>query len=355
MEAGRPIRKMSAGKQAGSRRKSGPAASPVNVVVVSPIGEECLAQIRSISRRIKLTDASELARVERKGDRAAGQRLDALLAGAEVVYGQSLPGNLLARTPGLRWVQTMSAGVDRFLDEVMVRSPVVLTGVSGIHATPIGEFVLGLMLMFVKKAPYCFQLKQQRGWDRFMPSVLRGKTVGIVGLGAIGREIARLAKAFGMRVLATRRSAVKNMRARHVDVLLPREELGQLLSESDFVVLSLPLTSETGSLVGEKELRAMKRTAYLINIGRGGLVDEEALARALEEGRIAGAGLDVFAIEPLPAESRLWQLPNVIFSPHIAGGMEDYNLRATSVFAENLRRYLSGRKLRNVIDKKKGY
>jgi phosphoglycerate dehydrogenase-like enzyme len=157
-----------------------------------------------------------------------------------------------------------------------------------------------------------------------------------------------------MRVLATRKSARQVGRARYVDILLPPTQLGRLLAESDFVVLALPLTSETSRLIGEDELRAMKSTAYLINIARGDVVNEEALVRALEEKWIAGAGLDVVATEPLPAASRLWELPNVILSPHVSGGMEDYAMRATELFSENLRRYLGGKKLVNVVDKKRG-
>jgi len=158
-----------------------------------------------------------------------------------------------------------------------------------------------------------------------------------------------------MRVVATRRSVKQVARARNVDLLLPRERLSQLLSDSDFVVLTLPLTSETKGLIGEEELRNMKATAYLINVARGEIIDEEALVRALDEHWIAGAGLDVFSTEPLPTDSKLWELPNVIFSPHVAGGMEDYFVRATELFCENLRRYLCGKKLLNVVDKKKGY
>jgi phosphoglycerate dehydrogenase-like enzyme len=209
--------------------------------------------------------------------------------------------------------------------------------------------------MFAKKAPLCFQMQQKHEWKRFMPSVLRSKTVGIVGLGSIGREVARLSRAFGMRVVATRRSVRKARRAGYADLLLPSGQLKQLLSESDYVVIATPLTPETTGLIGEAELRAMKPTACLINIARGGIVDEEALIRALKEKWIAGAGLDVTAREPLPADSPLWELDNVILSPHIAGGMEDYVMQATELFCDNLRRYLDGRKLRNVINKKKGY
>jgi phosphoglycerate dehydrogenase-like enzyme len=201
----------------------------------------------------------------------------------------------------------------------------------------------------------CFQLKQEKQWKHFTPTGLRSKTLGIVGLGNIGREVARLAKAFGMRVVATRRSAKQVAQARYVDVLLPREQLPQLLSDSDFVVISLPLTPETNEFIGEEELRTMKSTAYLINIARGNIVDEKALIRALDEKWIAGAGLDVFAREPLPTDSKLWGFANVILSPHVAGDMEDYKERATKLFCENLRRYMSGKKLLNVVSKRKGY
>ena len=327
----------------------------INVLVTSVIGDECLQHIAEVSPKIKLADVSGLLRAENRGDSASKEKLDDLLAEAEVIFGLRLPQDVTSRAPELKWIQLMSAGVDRFLDSEMVERPVILTNVSGIHATPISEFVLGLMLMFAKNVPMHFQLKQEKQWTRLPPSILRSKTVGIVGLGSIGREVARLAKAFGMRVLATRRSARREGRARNVDIMLPPGQLRRLLAESDFVVLAVPVTPETNNLIGEGELRTMKSTAYLINISRGEIVDEEALVRALDEHWIAGAGLDVFATEPLPTDSRLWEFPNVIFSPHIAGGMEDYATRATERFIENLRRYLDGRKLLNVVDKKRGY
>ena len=327
----------------------------VSGAINAAIGEECLRQISSISPRMKLTDISDLSRAAYRGDPASKEKLDVLLADTEVIFGGRLPQNVITRAPRLKWVQVMSAGVEGFLDTDMIASPVVLTNVSGIHATPISEFVLALMLMFVKQAPLSFQMKQEKQWRRLTPTVLRSKTVGIVGLGSIGREVARLAQAFDMRVLATRRSAKEVGRARYVDIMLPQSQLRELLGESDFVVLAVPLTPETRKLIGEEELRSMKPTAYLINIARGGIVDEPVLIRALDEHWIAGAGLDVFATEPLPADSRLWELPNVILSPHISGAAEDYVLRATEIFLENLRRYLNGKKLLNVVDKKKGY
>jgi len=327
----------------------------VNLLVTTPIGEELLRQITATSPQIKLTDVSELVSAEQRGDYSRKEEFDALLAEAEIVLGFSCPENLTARAPRLKWVQAMSAGVDRFLDNEFQKSSIILTNEGGIRDTPISEIVLEMMLMFVKRAPFCFELKQKRQWKQFMPTILRSKTVGIIGVGNIGREVARLAKAFGMRVIATRRSTNRVSRARYVDVLLPREQLPLLLSDSDFVVLSLPLTAETNKLIGENELRAMKPTAYIINIARGKIIDEEALIRALEENWIAGAGLDVFATEPLPADSKLWEFPNIIFSPHIAGGQDRYYALSTEFFCENLRRYLNNQRLLNVVNKRNGY
>ena len=209
--------------------------------------------------------------------------------------------------------------------------------------------------MFAKQMPLYFQLKQDGKWQRSNSTVLRTQTVGILGLGHIGREVARLAKALGMNVLATRRSARKVTRTRYVDRLLPRAQQDELIRESDFVVITLPFTPETKNLIGEKELRMMKPGAYLINIGRGSIVDENILIRALKEHWIKGAGLDVFATEPLPSDSDLWKLPNVILTPHVSGSMEDYTGRTTELFCENLERYLSGKKLLRLINKKAGY
>lgn len=335
----------------------------LNVLVVTPsfdkglphADEEILKRIRSVSPKIKVTDASTLVFTELRGDDAKKDELDALLAKTDVLYGFVPPKNVLSRAPRLKWMQATSAGVDRHQDTEIWRSKVVLTGVSGIHATPIGEFVMGLILMFAKDMPKSFQMKQKREWQRYMPYTLRHKTVGIVGLGHIGAEVARLAKAFGMRVIATRRSIKQAGKARNVDLLLPKNRMKEMLAESDYVVVSLPLTPETRHAIGEAELKAMKPTAYIINIGRGGLIDQEALIRALDAKQIAGAGLDVVTPEPLPKDSRLWDFENVILTPHISGGMENYLERATELFCENLKRYLNGKRLLNVIDKKKGY
>lgn len=327
---------------------------PLNIVITIPLDETLVKRIIGIGKQVMITSIFDVMYTDMAGDAAAKEKLDAILARAEIIYGFGLPRDVVSRSPKLKWVQMTSAGVDRFLTDDLRRSKIVMTNVRGMHAVPMGEFVLCEMLMLAKGAPQCFQQKQCKHWKPFMPALLHGKTVGIVGLGTIGREIARMSKCFGMRVLAVRRSD-REAAARYVDSIFPVKQLKQMLSECDYVALTVPLTDETRKMIGGPELRSMKPTAYLINVARGNVVDEEALVKALEENRIAGAGLDVFAVEPLPASSRLWNMPNVIFSPHIAGGMEGYAEQATDIFCENLRRYLAGKKLLRVVDKKKGY
>ncbi len=330
-------------------------ADKTNVVVVNAIDEEALQLITGVSDRLVVTDVSGLTRAERNGDLTRSGELDRALHDAEVVYALKLPEKLLERCPNLKWIQTISTGVERVLDDGVVRSPVVVTNMSGIHEVTIAEFVLMLMLMFVKHAPRAFYQQIEGRWKWFPVSVLSGKTVGIVGLGRIGKEVARVGSFFGMRVVATKRSATSAGTADNVDLLLPAAQLDQLLGQSDFVVLALPLTQESRNMIGETKLRAMKSTGYLINISRGAIVDEAALTRALEDGWIAGAGLDVFAAEPLPADSPLRRMRNVIFSPHVSGDIVEYDVGAARLFAENLRRYLDGFPLLNVVDKSRGY
>jgi phosphoglycerate dehydrogenase-like enzyme len=280
--------------------------------------------------------------------------MDALLAEAEIFVGFFPPPNLLKRAPNLKWVQLMSAGADRLLKSEIWQSKITITGVSGIHATPISEYVLGTMLLFAKQSLRSFRSMQEHKYHRFTPQLLRGSTVGIIALGHIGKQVARLAKAFGMRVLA-----VDELRGtkitRNVDKMLPVSHLQKMLADSDFVVSCVPLTPKTNKLIGEKELRAMKKTAYLINISRGGIIDEEALISALDGKWIAGAGLDVTVSEPLPACSRLWEFESVILTPHISGGQENYMTLAIALFCENLKRYLNKKKMINVISRKRGY
>ena len=269
--------------------------------------------------------------------------------------GGNVPATIADVAPNLKWIQLTSAGADRLLNSGFIEGGITVTTVSGLHATPIGEFVLNAILMFAKGAPTAMHAQRKHEWSRFAPRELSGKTVGIVGLGHIGSEVGRLAKAFGCRVVATKRSATEPHRGLYADVILPSADLPRLLAESDFVVLSMPLTPETRGMIGEVELRSMKPTAVLVNIARGPVTVESALIRALQEGWIAGAALDVFDQEPLPADSPFWDMENVILTPHISGGTEIYNERAVAIFAENLRRYLADEPLENVVDPARGY
>jgi phosphoglycerate dehydrogenase-like enzyme len=283
---------------------------------------------------------------------------------AEIVFGfwgaelhQVLVGATSIRdaAPHLRWIQLTSAGADRLLNSGFVEQGIVVTTVSGLHATPIGEFVISSMLMFAKGAPRTMRAQAKHEWTRFAPTELRGKTIGIVGIGHIGAEVGRLAKAFGCRVIATRRSATTVTSEPYADEIMPAAALPRLLGESDYVVLSMPLTPETRGMIAEPQLRSMKPTAVLVNIARGAVTVEADLIRALQEGWIAGAALDVFDQEPLPPESPFWDMENVILTPHISGGTEIYNQRAVEIFVDNLRRYLAGQPLQNVVDPTRGY
>ncbi len=288
----------------------------------------------------------------------------AQLPEAEILCSFSVPNNWRELAPHLRWLQYPGAGVDGLrpsglLDE---QSGVVVTSAAGIHATTISEYVFGSMLMFNWNWPQMVRLQDSHlwarstGWYNLGGRELAGQTLGVVGMGSIGRRIAQVGRAFGMRVLGIRRSfSSEDASDPDLDQSYPPSALRELLGQSDYVVLSVPLTPETEHLIGEEELRSMKSNAYLVNIARGRVIDEQALIRALREGWIAGAGLDVAEVEPLPSNSPLYTMPNVILTPHIAGVSVHYESRLAHLFAENLRRYRSGEPLLNRFDPARGY
>jgi phosphoglycerate dehydrogenase-like enzyme len=261
---------------------------------------------------------------------------------------------VVSETPNLRWIHTISAGVDKLLFPFLVESDILLTCAIGVYDVPIAELVLTFMLMAAKQMPEFLDYQKAHRWQRQWQGLqeLYGTTVGIVGLGHIGAQVARLARAFGMRVVATKRHPEQGEDV--ADVLLPPERLYELLAQSDFVVIAVPLTSETYHLIDAQALVRMKPDAWLINIGRGPVLDEGALVRVLGEGKIGGACLDVFETEPLPEESSLWDLPNVIVTPHNAGLSNHKDERSAELFLENLRRFVAGEPLLNVVDKKLG-
>lgn len=287
----------------------------------------------------------------------AEARLNAVLAEAEIYYGLRVLPDMLHRAPNLRWVQFSSHGVDHLRGDVLVQEEVIVTTGRGNYASVIAEHVFGMMLMLSRDFVKMLGRQKEHSWERRIQAVeLKGKTFGLVGLGSIGQEVAQRSRAFGMRIIATKRTVPDPSVPRGlVDELIPSSNLEHLLTESDFVLLSLPSTGETKSYLKEPQLRAMKPTAFLLNVGRGDAVEEEALIKALQEGWIAGAGLDVFRREPLPPESPLWDMPNVIITPHTAGFSERFLERATGTFIQNLRRYVSGEPMINVLDRRRGY
>jgi phosphoglycerate dehydrogenase-like enzyme len=281
----------------------------------------------------------------------------------EVLCSYWVPDGWRELAPHLRWLQAAGAGVDNLQPTgiLSVGSGVLVTTAIGINATTIGEYVFGSMLMFNRTWPEMVRLQDRHvwplsaNWYKLGGRELVEQTIGIVGLGHIGRRIAHLAGAFGMRVLATRRSARSGDVDPDVHQLYPLSQLHELLRQSDYVVLAIPLTPETEFLIGEAELRAMRPHAYLVNISRGRVIDERALIRALREKWIGGAGLDVAETEPLPADSPLYSMPNVILTPHISGVSVHYEQRLATLFADNLRRYRAGQPLLNLYDPARGY
>jgi D-2-hydroxyacid dehydrogenase (NADP+) len=308
--------------------------------------------IRRVSPKIELLDISKLVEAENRGDLESSKQLDEILARTDLMYGFPPPVNLLARAPRLRWIQNPLVGVEMFLKPDFVASSVKLTNARGIH-DQVAEIALMLALMLGKNAVGCLNQKQSKQWKQYVPGHLSGNTMGVIGLGHIGRQIARLGKAFHMHLIATELKTMK--KPAYIDSLLPADKLPQLLEQVDYLVLAVPLTRETRGLISEHELRLMKPSAFLINIARGGLVDEEALIQALKEQWISGAGLDVYASEPLSENSPLWSLSNVILTPHIAGLRKDYDLLTTRLFCRNLKRFLAGKELLNTVDKVKGF
>jgi phosphoglycerate dehydrogenase-like enzyme len=234
----------------------------------------------------------------------------------------------------------------------LIHTPIVFTTARGIHARPLADFVVMAMLWFSKGGPQMLRQQRTHTWRRYCGRDLEQATVGIVGFGSIGRELAARCKQMGMRVLAAKRTPGQQDPA---DALVPLVDLARLLSESDFVVLAVPHTAETEGLIGRVQIAAMKPGAVIINLARGVVVDEPAMIEALRSEHLGGAALDVFAKEPLPADSPLWDLPNVLVCPHSASTLDSENAQLTELFCANLRRYFRGEPLINVFDKKRLY
>lgn len=352
--------------------RTGPGRGPAGVP--SAIG---LTPI--LSARYGQTEL-ELIRAAAPGSRIVTISLeglaDAALEDVEVILRGPLPAGvfdrLLARCPNLRWVHSATAGVERVLTPAARERGLIITNARGVFSRPIAEYVLLMILAVARRLPQLLELQRERTWQPLPAVELRDVTVGIVGLGSIGQAVASLATAFGCRIIATRRHAGSAPSAGpgaeseaddpshplptpRIERILPPERLSELLAESDFVVLALPLTADTTDLFDAHTLGQMKPGAWLINVARGGLVDERALVRALREGPLGGAVLDAFRDEPLAPDSPLYGLTNCLITPHTSWSSGRVVLRSVELFCENLRLYRAGQPLRNVVDPTLGY
>lgn len=281
------------------------------------------------------------------------------------IGGAPIPTELLLLARALRWIQAPFAGVNQFLTPEIIARGITITNFSGIHVPNLPEHILAMMFSFARQLPRLVHLQDQHIWDNDTRDLdartaaisdvfeLEGQTLGVVGLGDIGASLAQKAHALGLRVFATRRHPGDV--PPYVNRLLPSGALPELLANADHVVLCVPLTEETRHIINTAALAQMKPTAYLYNIGRGELIDQEALIVALERGTIAGAGLDVATPEPLPADSPLWDMPNVLITGHTSGKSPKYWDRGIALVIENVARFLAGEPLRNVVDPSAGY
>jgi phosphoglycerate dehydrogenase-like enzyme len=256
------------------------------------------------------------------------------------------------RAGRLRLIQVLGAGVDGVLPAPDLPPRVVLANQRGMSAAPMAEFGLALVLALLKQLPRFVAAQRERAWRRALPARVAGLTLGILGVGAIGEALAERAAALGMRVIGTQRTPKSHPALAKLE---PPERTDAVLAESDVVVVLLPLTAETRGLLSRERLTCMKPGAYLVNLARGGIVDEAALLEALVEGHLAGAAFDVFASEPLPASSPLWDAPNLWITPHMAGGFPEILDETTRLFAENVARLERGEPIRNAIDRTRGY
>ena len=288
------------------------------------------------------------------------KRVDVEIPGAEIAITWSVRPEQIKAARKLRWIHSPAAAVHQLMFPELVNSGITLTNAREAHGPVVAEHVIAQIFALAKKIPDAVRLQQKREWGQQrmwdeLPRVreIAGATVGLIGLGSIGRSVARSAKALGMRVIAAREHAEKGSEV--ADAVYGPTETDEIFRQADYVVLAAPITESTKGIANAERLSLMKPDACLINVGRGPLVDETALATALREKKIGGAALDVFPKEPLPPESPLWDLPNLLITPHTAALTEKLWERHYALFSENLRRYLNNQPLLAVVDKKKGY
>lgn len=284
-------------------------------------------------------------------------------ANAEVVLysglvGRAIPFNdVWPLLKNVRWIHSLSAGVEKLLFPELIESPIIVTNARGVFKRPLAEFAVLGILYFYKEVRRLVENQREKRWEDFMVDQLPDRVMGIVGYGEIGRECAALAKPLGMKIYATRRNPERSANDPLLDKIFPSSALNEMLSEIDVLVAAAPLTPETNHMLSDAQFAAMKPSSIVINVGRGPVVDEAALIRALQSKKIAAAALDVFEHEPLPQSSPLWAMPNVLISPHCTDRTRNPDWLDSTVlaFVDNFRRYINGEELMNVVDKKAGY
>lgn len=343
-----------------------PTQDRYTVLIASYLEPEYVERIRAVDPRLDVIYEPTLLRAPRyaadhtgaPGTRSPADeaRWQALLAQADILldFDPTHRADLPELAPKVRWIQASSAGIGQFVQNSRYdqRMPeTVFTTASGVHAVPLAEFCLMSMLMFNKGLLRMINDQREKHWERYAGTDLQGRTLAIVGVGRVGQEVARLGQAFGMRVIGTKRSiAGVDPATLSLDQLYSTHELHTMLAQAEYLVLITPHTPDTEQMIGAAELAALPKGAMLINIGRGATVDEPALIAALQSGQLGGAALDVFAEEPLPPTSPLWDMPNVLVSPHSGSTSDRENERLTELFCDNLRRYLAGEPLQNVLN-----
>jgi len=288
------------------------------------------------------------------------ERLAEEIADADILVGFSLRPEQFAAAKKLKWIHCLAAGLSQLMYPELRQSPVIITNARGVHAPAMAEHTLGLMLALARRLPSALHYQQQRQWaqqeiwdEQPHPIELSGRTLTIVGYGAIGKAVAERAHALGMRIVGVKRDVSQG--GEGADTVFAADKLIEALAEADFVVLAVPETPATQHMFAAAQFAAMKPTAYFLNVARGSLVDTAALLEALRNKRIAGAALDVAEVEPLPADSPLWELDNLIVTPHLAAVSERLWHRQAALLLDNLDRFFTGRELLNLVDKQRGY
>ena len=313
----------------------------MKLLLFPQINEQWVRQIQAISPDIKIVNATSEEEALKE------------IPDADVLYGRITP-KLLDVTSKLKWIQTPMAGMEHYIFPALAESNVMLTNMRGIYSDNIADHVFGYILCFARGFHTYIRHQLENRWEPGEPVIhLADQILGIIGLGGIGSEVAKRGVAFDMRVLAI--DPRRADKPEYVEALWNIGQLQDLLAQSDFVVVCAPHTPETERMIGAEQFQIMKNTAYLINISRGINVDLSALTHALQAGEIAGAGLDVFEVEPLPAEHPLWAMDNVIITPHTAGSGPYSSKRRLQVLLDNIRRFMAGTPLHNVVDKRMWY